>query len=147
MLATIQKILAWRFFSRREEPSGAVDIIKWWELRRIPYNLVVGTAGVITTAMCIAVAAIASEKFGEPLGMPDPPIFAIFAVIAYGIGANICFAGGWVVELFVRKLWRGRAGAFGEISFALGLLFSVLLTLVPAALFAALLILRLLFSK
>jgi hypothetical protein len=67
-------------------------------------------------------------------------------VIAYGIGANICFAGGWVVEIIVRKLWRGRAGAFGEISFALGLLFSVLLTLVPAALFTALLILRLLFS-
>ena len=144
MVALIQKILAWRFFSRRKEASGIFDIIKWWEARRIPYNLIVGAAGVFTLAVIIAVAAIASEKFGEPLGWPDPPIFAVFAVIAYGIGANVCFTGGWIAEIIAGKLWKERAGAFGEISFAFGLVFSVLLTLAPAALFAGLLVLRLL---
>jgi hypothetical protein len=46
MRAMIQKILAWRLFSRREEDIGAVGTILWWELRRIPYNLIVGVAGV-----------------------------------------------------------------------------------------------------
>ena len=97
----------------------------------------------LTLAVTLVVAGIASEIFGEPLGLPDPPIFAVFAVFAYAIAANVCYTGGWFVEIFVRKVWKERAGAFGEISFFLGLVFSVLLTLAPAALFAALLVLRL----
>jgi hypothetical protein len=143
-LTFVQKILASRLFSRREEAARTFDIIKWWELRRIPYNIAVGTAGVIALVVVIAVAAIASEKFGEPLGLPDPPIIALFAVLGYAIGANVCFTGGWVTEILVRKLWCDRAGAFAEISFALGLVFSILLTLTPAALFSGLLIARLL---
>jgi len=135
MLAVIQKILAWRFFSRREEPSGAVDIIKWWELRRIPYNLIVGATGILTLLVTVAI---------EP---PDPPLFLIFWVFAYGVGANICFTGGWIVEIAGRKERRGRAGAFAEKAFALGLLFSVLLTLVPAVLITAVFGLQLLFSR
>jgi hypothetical protein len=143
-LAPVQKILAWRLFSRREEVVSTFAIIKWWEVRRIPYNIAVGTAGVITLIVVVAVAAIASEKFGEPLGLPDPPILAVFAVIGYAIGANVCFTGGWIAEILVRKLWRERAGAFAQISFALGVAFSILLTLAPAALFTGLLIARLL---
>ncbi len=142
--ALVHKILAWRLFSRREELPGTFDIIKWWEVRRIPFNLAVGTAGIFTLIVILAVAGIASEKFGEPLGLPDPPIIAVFAVIGYGIGANICFTGGWIVEIVVRKIWAERVGAFAQISFALGFAFSVLLTLLPAGLFTGLLILRLL---
>jgi hypothetical protein len=140
----IQKILTWRLFSRREEVVDAVDIIKWWELRRIPYNIAVGTAGIITLVVVVAVAAIASEKLGEPLGLPDPPIIAVFAVIGYAIGANVCFTGGWMAEIIARKLWQERVGAFAQISFALGVVFSILLTLAPAVLFTALLAARLL---
>lgn len=143
VLTLSQRILGWRLFSRREEAPSIFGIITWWELRRIPYNLAVGTAGVFTLVVTIAVATIASEKFGEPLGLPDPPILAFFAVIAFGIGANVCFTGGWVIEIFARKIWREHIGAFAQISFALGLVFSVLLTLAPALLFTGLLVLRL----
>jgi|SRR5271163_1138244 len=61
------------------------------------------------------------------------PLFAIFAVIIYGIMANICFTGGWVLELLSRRIWGTRAEAFGEIAFTWGTLCSVILTLVPAA--------------
>lgn len=57
---------------------------------------------------------------GVPIGMPDPPIVAIIAVVLYGIAANVCFTGGWIVEMFVAKVWDARAGAFGEISFFSG---------------------------
>ena len=68
---------------------------------------------------------------GEPIGIPDPPLFALLAVAAYGLMANLCYTGGWVAELLVRKLWPEQANAFGRISFFLGLIFSILLTLVP----------------
>ena len=85
-----------------------------------------------------------SDKFGEPLSLPDPPIFAVLAVIAYGVGANICYTGGWISEVMVRKIWQERTGAFGPIAFTLGIVFSFLITLAPAALFSVLLIVRLL---
>ena len=120
------------------------EIVCWWELRRIPYNLVVGGVGVVTCGVILAAAAIASELFNEPLGLPDPPILAVFGVLAYGIAANVCYTGGWVAEWIVRRIWRDRAGAFGEITFVLGGVFSILLTLVPAALVVLALGIRLL---
>lgn len=120
------------------------EILRWWELRRIPYNLIVGSVGVLSSGVILVVAAIASEIFNEPLGLPDPPILAVFGVIAYGIAANVCYTGGWLTEWVVRKVWRERAGAFGEIGFVVGVVFSVLLTLVPAGLVLLALILRLL---
>jgi hypothetical protein len=68
---------------------------------------------------------------GEPIGIPDPPFFALLAVIAYGLMANLCYTGGWATELLVRKIWPDEATAFGKISFFLGLMFSILLTLLP----------------
>ena len=143
LLASVQKAQAWWLFSRSEEEASSFAVIKWWELRRVPFNLVVGATGILTCVVTVVVAAIASEKFGEPLGLPDPPIIAIFAVLAYGVGANACFTGGWITEVLVRKIWQQRAGAFGQISFTLGIVFSILLTLAPAVLFTLLLIARL----
>jgi hypothetical protein len=120
------------------------EIFCWWELRRLPYNLIVGSVGVLSSGVILVLAAIASEIFNEPLGLPDPPILAVFGVIAYGIAANVCYTGGWLTEWVVRKVWRERAGVFGEISFVLGVVFSVLLTLVPAGLALLALVLRLL---
>ena len=144
LLAPIQKAQAWWLFSRREDEASIFAVINWWELRRVPFNLIVGATGILTCVVTVVVAAIASEKFGEPLGLPDPPIIAVFAVLAYGIGANVCYTGGWIAEILVRKIWQERAGAFGQISFALGVVFSILLTLAPAVLFTLLLIARLL---
>lgn len=120
------------------------EILCWWELRRIPYNVVVGAVGVITCGVILTAVAIASELFNEPLGLPDPPILAVFGVLAYGIAANVCYTGGWVAEWVVRKVWRARAGAFGEISFVLGIVFSVLVTLIPAGFVLLALAIRLL---
>lgn len=133
-------------FARKEEDTSLLAVIKWWELRRIPYNLIVGVFGVFTCVITVLVAAIASEKFGEPLGLPDPPIIAVFAVILFAVMANVCYTGGWVAELLVRAIWKERAGDFAQISFTLGLLFSAVVTLAPAVLFTVLLILRLILS-
>lgn len=122
-------LLRW---SRSPGSDSFWEILGWWELRRIPYNLIVGGVGVVSCGVILAVAAIGSELFDEPLGLPDPPIIAVFVILAYGVAANVCYSGGCIAEWLVRKVWRERAGAFGEISFVLGGLFSILLTLAPA---------------
>jgi len=53
--------------------------------------------------------------------------------MVYGIMANLCFTGGWLVELFIALAWGLRPARFGSIAFGLGLLGSVVITLLPAA--------------
>ena len=90
----VQQVVASPFFNRAEELTSAWRIVVWWEGRRLFFNLLVGVAGVITVALCF-VSALIGEKFLQiPIGLPDPPIFALFAVLAYGIMANVCSTGG-----------------------------------------------------
>lgn len=156
LIASIRRALTWWLFARGEHEVSTFEVILWWEKCRLPYHLIVGFAGLFTCAVMVAVASIASavlssqlnrsgpDNFGEPLSLPDPPIFAVLAVIAYGVGANVCHTGGWISEVMVRKIWQERTGAFGPIAFTLGIVFSFFITLAPAAFFSVLLMARLL---
>jgi hypothetical protein len=129
VIATIRR----RSLFKRESPAlSSGEAILWWESRRIPYNLIVGTAGLCTCIACLILALIAEFYFHSDFGMPDPPIFGIFIVILYGIMANICYTAGWIVELLLRRLSPNEASTFAENTFFLGLVFSVVLTLSPA---------------
>jgi len=127
---------------RRDVPiTTARDAISWWEARRVPFNLIVGSAGIFTCVVIGVVAAASWALFNRDL-RPDPPLFAV--VLLYGLFANICFTGGWITELFVRRVWPRKADRFATSSFSLGLLFSVLLTLSPGIVVGAAGIFRLL---
>jgi ABC-type branched-subunit amino acid transport system permease subunit len=117
---------------REVPPTTARQVIGWWEARRIPFNLVVGSAGLVS---CIVVGVVALGSYflyDSELGMPDPPLFALFGILIYGIAANVCFTGGWITELIIRQIWPAEADRFATLSLSLGLVFSVLLTLSPA---------------
>jgi hypothetical protein len=110
--------------------SNPRDVVIWWELRRIPYNL---TLLVVGLGSLFAIEAIGSrmvhvgEDFVEPLAL-------LFAVVVYAIGANVCYTLGWITEL----LWS--AGDFSKTEgarpkvFRMGFLFSIGLTGLPALL-------------
>jgi hypothetical protein len=87
--------------------------------------------GLVSTALCLGTAILCEHFLGEPIGLPDPPFLAILAVVIYAVMANVCYTGGWVVELIVGKVWPEEGKSFGIISFAIGLVFSMLLTLLP----------------
>jgi hypothetical protein len=131
LLSFIRKLSELQFFARSTNPTDTWHTIVWWEARRIPYTLIVGTTGVLSGALCFVTGLLCEHFLGEPIGIPDPPFFALLAVAAYGLMANLCYTGGWVSELLVRKIWPEQATAFGKISFFMGLSFSILLTLVP----------------
>jgi hypothetical protein len=123
---------------RRDIPiNSAREAIGWWEARRIPYNLIVGSAGVTTCIIVAVISAAASILLNVEFGLPNPPMFALVGIVLYGIAANICFTGGWLAELIVRKISPREADRFASWTFTLGLVFSVLLTLAPAVLIGA----------
>ena len=120
----------------RETPATTSrEIIGWWESRRIPFNLIVGSAGILT-CMIVGIVGLGSEiLFSHEFGFPDPPIIALLWIALYAILANVCFTFGWIAELFVNRVWKKEADSFAKLSFSAGLLFAVLLTLLPGVLF------------
>ncbi len=120
---------------RSESLGGYRGIILWWESRRVPYNLAVGITGLLTSFICWGCAVLVelSGKFEEGL-FPDPPLFVIFFVVLYAVGANVCYTAGWIVECLLHAVGRKDDPFFGPLSFALGTTFSLLLTLAPAIL-------------
>ena len=136
LVSHIRRLSETKFFARNVHDPGIWKTIAWWEARRIPYNLLVGATGLVSSAMCLITGILCEHFLGEPFGIPDPPIFAFLAVAAYGFMANVCYTGGWVAELLVQKIWPGKGNDFGRITFFLGLGFSILLTLLPGILIA-----------
>ena len=129
---TVNGFLSTRLFQRPSVLTEPSQIIGWWEARRLSYNLMVGAVGLVTILIMVTVAAICQELIGVPIGMPDPPIFAILGVIVFVLMANVCFTAGWVVELFMVQVRGLRSTRFAEITFRLGLFGSIVLTLLPA---------------
>ena len=123
-----------RLASRDHTPKTSWERIGWWEARRVPWNLIVGCAGLVTCTSVFIYAIAADILFGKDIGLPDPPIFGVFMVLFYAIGANVCYTGGWICELLVAKLWPQEADQFARRSFAAGLIFSVFVTLIPGVL-------------
>ena len=129
------RTLRWISSSSIGRRDGPLDtswaVIGWWEARRIPFNLLVGATGIVTAVAVVVVAWVSERLLGIPIGLPDPPVVAVLAAIAFGMAANVCYTGGWLVELIVQKTWPDQAEQIGPISFALGLSFAVLVTLLP----------------
>jgi len=122
---------------RRDIPvNSAREAIGWWEMRRIPFNLIVGIAGILSITVVCFVGLGSHFLFDGDFAIP-PPLLAAFGVLLYGIAANLFFTGGWLAELIVRKIWPVEADRFSTLSFSLGLIFSVVVTLTPAIVFAA----------
>ena len=122
----------------REVPiTSAWHAVGWWESRRVPFNLVVGTAGVLSCIVAAIVGLGSDLLFNSDFGLPNPPTFALLGILIYGVMANICFTRGWLAELLIRKVWPQEADRFATLSFSLGLVFSVLLTLTPGIIIGA----------
>jgi hypothetical protein len=98
-------------------------ILRWWEGRRLHYNMIVGASGVVS----LGVITFLSWLPPQPRGMPFPlPVIVVFGVLA-----NFCYLLGPVVELGIEKLWGRKVLPAGPTLFRMGLTLSVGLTLLP----------------
>jgi len=101
--------------------STRKDIIRWWEARRLRFNVIVGAVGVATWIL-VLVAGSAAVKSGEDF---EEPLMMIIGPFIYGFLANICYTFGWIVDtVFYSGTPRARL-------YRSGLIFSVVLTALP----------------
>jgi hypothetical protein len=103
------------------------QVIFWWEIRRILFNLAL---------LVIGVTSIAGMEFIMDKVIPAgedaiEPIALILGVLFYGVMANVCYTFGWVVELLMRKKDPLKARQQGQRFFKLGFAGSCLLTTLP----------------
>ena len=101
------------------------QIMAWWELRRLPYNLVVGLSGTLGLLLFVWFNKLPPRPVPEPAVDPLP-------VILFGAGANFFYTAGWVVELIARNLWPEKVPKLGPQLLLTGSLLSVMLALFPA---------------
>jgi hypothetical protein len=102
-----------------------LSMLRWWESRRLQYNLVVGSAGLLTlSAFTLASIVLPWVNFGPPEGL-------LVGAGIYAVLANGCYTLGWLIEMAARAVWGPRAPRMGPLLYREGLIFSVGLTLLP----------------
>ena len=77
-----------------QEWLSAREIIRWWEARRIRFNLYVGIVGVASWLL-VLIAGSAAVKPGVDF---EEPIMMLVGPFIYGILANICYTLGEFVD-------------------------------------------------
>ncbi len=91
-MSLYQRFTGWLFFVPDRDRSRW-EIIVWWELRRIPYNLVVGIVGICSVFLFYFFTGNEPIVDGQDIGEPFMFLLAPF-------GVNICYTAGWIVEAF-----------------------------------------------
>ncbi len=108
-------------------PPGVWEIIRWWELRRILYNLAVGVVGLTSVAVMETLGGRIvgpGEDFVEPLAL-------VAGCLIYAVLANFCYTLGWAVDLLLCKGDPAKGRAFRGLAFRVGMLFACALTSLP----------------
>ncbi len=126
-MKTARGLMEWLFMV----PDGrrsAWSIIKWWELRRIPYNLIVGSVGTCSLLLFFFFITQSGElKPGEDAEEP-------LAIIAAPFLMNFAYTAGWVMEVFVNGFSPKGTGRTGPTLLKLCLACSLLAALAPSIL-------------
>ena len=103
------------------------QVIRWWEIRRIPYNgllFVIGLTSLLTMEWLMGKVIPVGEDAVEPFALA-------VGVVVYAIMANLCYTLGWIVELGNRNADEGHQRARAKRLFLAGLWFSSLLASLP----------------
>lgn len=100
------------------------SIVAWWEKRRLAYNAIVGTAGLVSIAGMTTLMTLMPNG-GWPGLVPWQPI------VAFGLAANVFYFLGPAVEVALTKIWGDEVLPTGPALFRMGLTFSVGLALFP----------------
>lgn len=114
-------------FAPQAPPVSWWRVVLWWEIRRIPYNVLVGLYGISCLLIfCWAIETSGHLKPGEDAVEP-------IALFAAPFGVNIFYTLGWLVEVPARTLSPSLSPRFGPLLLKLGIGLSAFLISIPAA--------------
>ena len=111
-----------------EVPLTTWQTIRWWELKRIVFNLALMVVGVVSCFVSLGVLMTVPSIRDADVGSP---FLAVFGVALYGIAANVFYTLGWIVELIVRRFDPIVARQSAKVMFKVGLIGSSVLTTAP----------------
>lgn len=115
-------------FPAPAEVRSTAGIFRWWESRRLTFNVAVGATGLVTLAAIKVIALLPPISESVPLSVIWP------GIVAYGVFANLFYSFGFLAEAAMQRAWRDETPRVGPALFRQGLVFSVGLTLFPVAL-------------
>ena len=117
-------------FARPPGTSGW-QVLMWWEKRRVPFNIVIGTYGVLS--LLIFFWALSSS--GQL--MPGEDAVEPMALLLAPFGINMLYTLGWLVEIPARSLLPGLPLSFGPVLLRVGLALGLFFSTLPAAFWVA----------
>jgi hypothetical protein len=122
-----EHVYSWLFAVPKDLPSWW-RVIVWWEIRRIPFNLIIAVYGLL--CLMIFFWAITSSGHLEPGEDAVEPM----ALIAAPFIVNICYTTGWFVELAARMMIPSLSTRFSSALLKIGIGFSLFVISIPAML-------------
>lgn len=129
-MASIYKISGVKWLLTPAKPS-ILGIIIWWEIRRIPYNILMLIIGIVGLVLVMLMMELSTSEFPPS---PEDDFVPLIAVMGAATIANICYTGGWIVEIFARLRWKEKASHFGPIMWSVGMVFSTVVCFLPGLL-------------
>jgi hypothetical protein len=124
-MSVVKQCRSW-FFAQQEPSVRWWRVILWWELRRIPFNVLIGVYGV----MCLAI--FFWGILGSGILRPGEDAVEPMALVAAPFAVNICYTFGWLVELVARLVRPSLTPRLGPRLLRLGLGFSMFVISIPA---------------
>jgi len=121
----IRRFISWLFTVPSEE-ANIGSIIRWWEIRRIPYNIVIGGIGIVS--LMLFFFFIDRSHVLKPGEDAEEPL----ALIAAPFIINLCYTLGWMVECGLRVTRLKKTRKIGLLLFKSGWGFSIVVALFPS---------------
>ena len=117
-----------QFFNVNESEKKWFRIILWWELRRIPYNLIILILGTISLYV---LSYFPNDGYFKLNAGPGFVVAFYASILFFALGANLLFTLGWIVQLILKQFKHKPVRLFIKKSFIIGLIISALVTLSP----------------
>jgi len=118
-------------FEPAKDPSSFPNIVKWWELRRIAFNVLVGAVGIVSFIVNLWLWTTYIQKPNE-----DDGFGPVVPAIVFGILANFFYTSGWIVEGLALAIRKRGSPEIGPRLFKLGLGSSLVLASLPGLILA-----------
>ena len=118
-------------------PMTGWAIVRWWEYRRLLYNGVMLILGLLVVAAISLISGLSKQNL---VGLP---VFVLLDIFVYAFCANVCYTGGWILDLAWKEPDANAAARRRRGVFIAGTIFSCLITTVPVLLAIAAVVLHL----
>jgi len=119
------RILKKLFIVNTQKNRPWYNVVLWWEIRRILYNIILLFSSFIALSLLSLIIKDLTPFF-------SPPIFFFMAIAVFVLLANVFYSLGWVFQLIARNSSNRFIKKNIPRIFIYGLIFSFLIQLIPS---------------